>query len=115
MGLHHEYQNQRMALEKQANDLHMEYQRRKSHEDMQNQHYEMHKKSYEEQMKFHQEMQDTHAQLQQFAQQPQVVGQQPVMVNQPTVVQYHGQAASATVIMSGSSPMTYAPSTPVAA
>mmetsp|Transcript_80637 Transcript_80637/g.179120 ORF Transcript_80637/g.179120 Transcript_80637/m.179120 type:complete len:510 (-) Transcript_80637:168-1697(-) len=57
MSLQQEFQHQKLVLEKQANDLAMEFQRRKSQEDMMTQQYEMQRAHYEDQMRMMAELQ----------------------------------------------------------
>eukprot|EP00930_Biecheleria_cincta_P101967 TRINITY_DN9361_c0_g1_i2.p1 TRINITY_DN9361_c0_g1~~TRINITY_DN9361_c0_g1_i2.p1 ORF type:complete len:591 (+),score=115.11 TRINITY_DN9361_c0_g1_i2:39-1775(+) len=71
MSLQQEFQNQKMILERQAHDLAMEWQRRKSQEEMMHQQYEMQKAHYDDQIRMIREMQEaqlSHEQAQREAQ-----------------------------------------------
>merc|ERR1712008_37819 len=58
MGLQQEYHHQKLILEKQGNDLALEYHHRKAQDDLMLQQYEMQKQHYDEQMKLYSEMQN---------------------------------------------------------
>merc|ERR550532_1719265 len=63
MGLQQEYHHQKLILEKQGNDLTLEYHHRRAQEDLMLQQYEMQRQHYDEQMKLHSQMQNNvHAQ-----------------------------------------------------
>merc|ERR1712032_1470144 len=57
MGLQQEYHHQKLILEKQANDLTLEYHQRKAQEDLMLQQYEVQRQHYDEQMGICNEMQ----------------------------------------------------------
>ncbi|CAK0843893.1 unnamed protein product [Prorocentrum cordatum] len=86
MNLQQEYQHQKLILEKQANDLVLEFQQRKSQEEMMEQQYQMQRSHYEEQVRALGEMQKQAPEAPLPAQYAAPPGPVMVMVQNPSYV-----------------------------
>ncbi|CAE8712002.1 unnamed protein product [Polarella glacialis] len=95
MSLQQEFQNQKMILERQAHDLAMEYQKRKSQEDMLHQQYEMQRAHYDDQVRM---MKEIHQAQQAHEDQAQQTYAQQAAVQQPQPQPQPQQAATGSYV-----------------